>query len=48
MNLEEVDRLLALDPAWQAQIRAQWLRMMEIAVWGELQASQAGDRKSVV
>lgn len=42
MNPQEIDRLLALDPAWQAELRAQWRRLMEIAVWGELHSAQAG------
>ncbi len=42
MSPEDLDRLLALDPAWRDQMHRQWLRLMELAVWGDLKAVEAG------
>lgn len=42
MSPEELDRLLALDPAWRAEVRDRWRGLMDLVVWGDLQTAQAG------
>lgn len=42
MSPEEVDRLLVIDPAWRAEVRERWRSLMDLVVWGELQAAHAG------
>ena len=34
--------LLHLDPAWRERVKTTWLRLMEIAVWGELRGGAVG------
>jgi hypothetical protein len=43
---EEVKRAIALDSGWRDQLRGQWLRLMELAVWGDLKGANpsAGGR----
>lgn len=40
--MNELDRLLDFDPAWRLEIQGQWMRSMEIAIWGELQGQKIG------
>lgn len=43
---QDVKAAIALDPAWRDEIHGQWLRMMELVVWGDLKAASpsAGSR----
>ncbi len=36
---QDVKTAIALDPAWRDQMRGQWLRLMELAVWGDLKGA---------
>lgn len=42
MDIDEVRHAVTLDPAWVAELRAQWNALMEIAVWGEVKSSRMG------
>ena len=43
---QDVTDAIALDPAWRDELRGQWLRMMELSVWGDLKGTNpaAGTR----
>ena len=47
MTLHEIDILTELDPEWMAHIRKRWLRLMEIAVWGDLRSRSPGSAGKV-
>lgn len=36
---QDVKAAIALDPQWRKEIQGQWLRMMELAVWGDLKGA---------
>ena len=40
--MNDLDRLLEFDSAWRKEIQHRWLRLMEIAVWGDLQGRKIG------
>ena len=42
MDIDEVRLAVTLDPAWVAELRAQWTALMELAVWGEVKSSRMG------
>ena len=42
MDTDEVRHAVTLDPAWVAELRAQWSALMDIAVWGEVKSSRMG------
>ena len=42
LDPDEVARALALDPAWAAELREQWLRVMSLAVFGDLKSKRLG------
>lgn len=42
MKREGDSSLLHLDPAWRERVKTTWLRLMEIAVWGELRGGPVG------
>lgn len=42
LDPEEVARALALDAAWAAQLREQWLRVMALAMFGDLKSQRLG------
>ena len=42
LDAAEVDRALALDPAWAARLRAHWLDLAAAAVFGVLRGPQVG------
>ncbi|MHB8257351.1 MAG: hypothetical protein ACYDHY_00745 [Acidiferrobacterales bacterium] len=42
MTLHEIDILTELDPEWMGHVRKRWLRLMEIAVWGDLRSRSPG------
>ena len=42
MDIDEVRHAVTLDPAWVAELRAQWTALMELAVWGEVKSSRMG------
>lgn len=42
MDIDEVRLAVTLDPAWVAELRAQWAALMELAVWGEVKSSRMG------
>jgi len=42
LDAAEVDRALALDPAWAARLRALWLALAAAAVFGVLHGSHVG------
>ena len=42
MDTGEVRQAVTIDPVWVAELRAQWMALMEIAVWGELKSSRMG------
>ncbi len=46
ITAEDVKKAIALDSAWRDEVRGQWLRMMELAVWGDLKGTNpsAGGR----
>ncbi|MCC6610291.1 MAG: hypothetical protein IT515_11555 [Burkholderiales bacterium] len=39
---DETQRALALDPAWAERVRAAWLEMIGLAVFGDLKAARIG------
>jgi len=39
----EVDALLAFDPAWTADLRSNWLQLMDAAVWDDPAMQRLGD-----
>jgi len=39
---QEVVQALTLDPAWVAQLREQWLRVMALAMFGDLKSPRLG------
>lgn len=39
ITAEKVKTAITLDPAWQGEVRRQWLRMLELAVWGDLKGA---------
>jgi hypothetical protein len=43
---EDVTAAIDLDRSWRDEVRGQWLRMMELAVWGDLKGANpsAGGR----
>ena len=47
MTLHEIDILTELDPEWMAHVRKRWLRLMEIAVWGDLRSRSPGSAGKV-
>lgn len=42
LDPREVARALALDPAWAAELRDRWLRVMSLAVFGDLKSPRLG------
>ncbi len=42
MTEPDIDSLLEFDSVWAAHVRRQWLRLMEIAVWGDVKSSKLG------
>jgi hypothetical protein len=42
LDPKEVDRALALDPEWATALRSQWSRLIQIAVFGNLQSQRLG------
>jgi len=42
MTEQDIDTLIEFDRAWVTHIRQQWLRLMEIAVWGDLKSGNLG------
>jgi len=42
VTLHEIDILTELDPEWMGHVRKRWLRLMEIAVWGDLRSRSPG------
>lgn len=42
MDADEVRRSVTLDPAWVDELRQTWLRLMELAVWGEVKSTRLG------
>ncbi len=42
MTGHEIDMLAELDPLWAEHVREKWLRLMEIAVWGDLRCEAPG------
>lgn len=42
MDIDEVRLAVTPDPAWVAELRAQWTALMELAVWGEVKSSRMG------
>ncbi len=47
MTPHEIDILTELDPEWMAHVRKRWLRLMEIAVWGDLRSRSPGSAGKV-
>ena len=47
MDRHEIDVLIEFDPEWAARVREQWLRLMEIAVWGDLKGRIPGSTGKV-
>lgn len=39
---EEVNATLALPETWRTELRARWLRLQELSVWGDLKSGQIG------
>lgn len=42
MTPAEIDKLLKLPPQWQRKTREQWVRLMDLAVWGDLKCTNVG------
>ncbi len=42
LDPEAVARALALDPAWAARLREQWLNLMALAMFGDLKSQRIG------
>ncbi|MHB8563270.1 MAG: hypothetical protein ACYDDA_04845 [Acidiferrobacteraceae bacterium] len=42
MTPDDLTRLLTLDDAWKTEVRAQWLRLLDLAVWGDLKGANLG------
>lgn len=42
MTENDIDFLTEFDPAWATLIRRQWLRLIELAVWGDLKSGNLG------
>ena len=42
LDPQEVTRSLALDPDWAADLRERWLRVMSLAVFGDLKSPRLG------
>ncbi|MHB1950546.1 MAG: hypothetical protein ACYCQK_03635 [Acidiferrobacteraceae bacterium] len=42
MTPGEIDRLLTPDELWKTEIRGQWLRLLDLLVWGDLKSANLG------
>lgn len=42
MTPEEVRTLVTLDEQWRSEIRATWLELIDVALWGDLKGANVG------
>ncbi len=42
MDVEAVRAAVTLDAAWVAELRREWVTLMELATWGEVKSSRLG------
>lgn len=42
MNAREIESALALDPSWRGTLHDQWLRLLDLLVWGDLKGTSPG------
>lgn len=42
MSADEIDEALQLDPAWRRELHDQWLRLLDLLVWGDLKGASPG------